>query len=158
MPRENLHATEVESLMAKQRDPEPDATGDATGLTILLADDEAGIRQLAGEALRSRGYLVLEAVDGAHALDVAEQHSGPIHLLLTDWSMPRLDGGELISRLGHGRPETALLVMSGSTDVVVPPKTALLRKPFKQQDLVNAVDAALARDMLSNTALVSELP
>ena len=68
---------------------------DGRGMTILLADDEAGIRDLVGRVLRSHGYTVLEAADGAAALEVAEQHAGPIHLLLTDWCMPRL-GGEVL--------------------------------------------------------------
>ena len=122
--------------MAKQRDRND-------RLTILLADDEAGIRRLAGEVLRSHGYLVLEAVDGVHALEVAGQHAGPIHLLLTDWSMPRLDGKALIRRLSNGRPETALLIMSGNADFEVPPQAALLRKPFNLRDFENAVHAAL---------------
>ena len=66
-----------------------------TALTILIADDEESIRNLAGQVLRSHGYTVLEAADGLEALEVAERHSGPIHLLLTDWCMPRLDGGGL---------------------------------------------------------------
>jgi len=86
---------------------------------------------------------VLEAVDGVHALEVAEQHAGPIHLLLTDWSMPRLDGKELIRRLSNGRPETALLIMSGNADFEVPSQAALLHKPFNPRDFENAVHAAL---------------
>lgn len=131
--------------MAKQRnsEPEPDVTGDTKGLTILLADDEAGIRHLAGQVLRSQGYIVLEAADGVHALEVAEQHPGPIHLLLTDWCMPRLDGGELIRRLSNGRPETAMLVMSGCMDVEAPPKAVVLCKPFNQRELVSAVNEAI---------------
>jgi YesN/AraC family two-component response regulator len=74
---------------------------------------------------------------------VAERHSGPIHLLLTDWCMPRLDGGGLIRRLSDGRPETAILVMSGYMDSELPPKSALLRKPFNSQALVESVSEAL---------------
>jgi len=70
-------------------------------------------RNLAGQVLRSYGYTVLEAADGLEALEVAERHPWPIHLLLTDWCMPRLDGGGLIRRLSDGRPGTAILVMSG---------------------------------------------
>jgi two-component system cell cycle sensor histidine kinase/response regulator CckA len=128
--------------MAKQRDSKPEVgvTGDASGLTILLADDEAGVRQLAGQVLRSHGYTVLEAVDGVEALEVAERHPGPIHLLLTDWCMPRLDGGGLIRKLSARRPEVVILVMSGYMDLEAPPKAAVLRKPFYPQDLVNAVN------------------
>jgi CheY-like chemotaxis protein len=112
---------------------------DATVWTILLADDEAGIRLLVGQILRSHGYAVLEAEDGEEALELAEQHSGPIHLLLTDWRMPKLDGGGLIRRLSDARPETAVIVMSGYMDVEAPAKATVLRKPFKPQDLANAV-------------------
>jgi two-component system cell cycle sensor histidine kinase/response regulator CckA len=131
--------------MAKEHNtnPEPGVTGEARGLTILLADDDAAIRRLAGQVLRSYGYTVLEAADGLEALEVAERHPGPIHLLLTDWCMPRLDGGVLIRRLSNGRPETAILVMSGSMNGELPPKAAVLRKPFHTQDLVNTVDKVL---------------
>ena len=131
--------------MAKDRNANPELgfTGDASGLTILLADDEAGIRQLAGQVLRSHGYTVLEAADGVEALEVAEQHPGPIHLLLTDWCMPRLDGGGLICRLSDRRPETAIVVMSGYIDLEAPPKAAVLRKPFNPHDLVNTVNEVL---------------
>jgi CheY-like chemotaxis protein len=129
---------------AQRADSGNGVTGETSGFTILLADDEAGIRRLVGQILRSHGYTVLEAADGVEALEVAEQHPGPIHLLLTDWCMPRLDGGGLIHKLGDGRPETATLVMSGCIDVVeLPPKIAVLRKPFNFQDLVDSVNAAL---------------
>jgi CheY-like chemotaxis protein len=123
--------------------PEPGLTSNASGLTILLADDEAAIRQLAGQVLRSHGYRVLEAADGVEALDVAEQHPGPIHLLLTDWHMPRMDGGALICSLSNRRPETAIVVMSGYIDLEAPPKVAVLRKPFLPQELVNTVNGVL---------------
>ena len=131
--------------MANERNANPKAgvTGKASGLTILLADDEAVIRHLAGHVLRSNGYTVLEAADGVEALEVAEQHPGPIHLLLTDWCMPRLDGGGLIHRLSDGRPETAILVMSGYMNGEVPLKSAILRKPFNSRALVESVSGAL---------------
>ncbi len=120
-----------------------EADAKASGLTILLAEDEPAIRNLAVKVLRSYGYIVLEAVDGLEALEVAERHPGPIHLLLTDWCMPRLDGGGLIRRLRDGRPETAVLVMSGYMNGELPPKSALLRKPFNSQALVESVNGAI---------------
>ncbi|MCL4395562.1 MAG: hypothetical protein M1482_12305, partial [Chloroflexi bacterium] len=68
---------------------------------------------------------------------------GPIHLLLTDWYMPRLDGGGLIRRLSDGRPETAILVMSGSMNGELPAKSSILRKPFDSHALVESVNGAL---------------
>lgn len=66
--------------MAKEHNtnPEPGVTGEASGLTVLLTDDDAAIRRLAGQVLRSSGYTVLEAADGVEALKVAEQHPEPI--------------------------------------------------------------------------------
>ena len=95
--------------------PELGGSGDSRRLTILVADDEVAIRRLVGEILRQQGFTVLEAADGVEALEVAEQHPGPIHLLLTDWCMPRLNGGWLIRGLRNGRPETAIVIMSGYT-------------------------------------------
>jgi len=113
---------------------------DSNGPTILLADDDEGIRRLAGEVLRSYGYTVLEAADGIEALEVAAQHPGPIHLLLTDWCMPRLDGEGLIGTLSNRRPETAILVMSGDMNGDSP---LVLRKPFGARALMESVSGAL---------------
>ena len=131
--------------MTNERSAESQAgvTEEARALTILLADDEPGIRSLAGQLLRSQGYTVLEASDGVEALVVAERHPGPIHLLLTDWSMPRLDGRGLIRGLINGRPETAVLVMTGERNIESPVKAPVLYKPFTAQDLVSSVNGAL---------------
>jgi two-component system, cell cycle sensor histidine kinase and response regulator CckA len=83
--------------------------------TILLAEDEEGVRTLARLALESRGYLVLEARNGAEALAVAKQHEGPIHLLITDVVMPRMGGRELMERLANLRPNVPVLFISGYT-------------------------------------------
>ena len=113
------------------------------GLTILVADDEVAIRHLVGEILRQQGFSVLEAADGVEALEVAEQHPGPIHLLLTDWCMPRLNGGGLIRGLRSVRPETAVVIMSGHIDGDPLPKAAFLCKPFNLQGLVETVGQVL---------------
>jgi diguanylate cyclase (GGDEF)-like protein len=116
---------------------------DTGGFTILIADDEAGIRTLAGEVLRSHGYNVLQAADGVEALELAAQHPGPIHLLLADLSMPRLDGRELRRRLNNVRPGTATLFMSGDLDTGLHPDAAFLPKPFATSVLVRKVNEAL---------------
>jgi diguanylate cyclase (GGDEF)-like protein len=116
---------------------------DAGGFTILIADDEARIRTLAGEVLRSHGYNVLQAADGVEALELAAQHPGPIHLLLTDLSMPRLDGRELHRRLKSVRPGTATLFMSGDLDTGLHQDAAFLPKPFATSVLVSKVNEAL---------------
>jgi DNA-binding NtrC family response regulator len=124
----------------------------AKGSTILLVDDEDGIRRLVGRVLRSCGYTVLEAADGVEALEVAERHPGPIHLLLTDWRMPRLDGEGLVGRLSNRRPETAILVMSGYMDLDSRLNATVLQKPFDVQTLVKSVSGALHEEKLSRDA------
>lgn len=115
----------------------------AAGFTVLIADDEAGIRTLAGEVLRSHGYIVLQAADGVEALELAAKHPGPIHLLLTDLSMPPLGGRELHRRMKKVRPGTATLFMSGELDTDLDPDAAWLPKPFATSVLVRKVNETL---------------
>ena len=131
--------TPVETETAAQRA----GAADTLGLTILVADDEPGIRTHVREVLRRHGYHVLQAADGVEALEVAARHSGPIHLLLTDVSMPRLDGRELDRRLNHQRPETRTLFMSGSAGAALHPGAAFLPKPFALPSLVRKVSEVL---------------
>jgi hypothetical protein len=119
------------------------AAPDPGGLTILVAEDEPAIRATIGQLLKKRGYRVLEAMDGLEALAVAARHPGPIHLLLTDLRMPRLDGHELHRRLNHQRPETRTLFMSGSPVAGLHPAAAFLPKPFAPRVLVRKVDELL---------------
>jgi len=107
--------------------------------TILLADDEAGIRTLVSKVLRGQGYEVLEAEDGVDALEVADRHHGPVHLILTDWSMPRLGGAGLIRSLGATHPEAAILIVSGHLDTPPPLNAGILLKPFTVADLLRKV-------------------
>ncbi len=72
--------------------------------TVLLAEDEEAVRELAGEFLRSSGYKVIEGKDGLDALEKAEQESGPIDALVTDVVMPRMRGTELAQRLKRVYP------------------------------------------------------
>jgi CheY-like chemotaxis protein len=105
--------------------------------TILLVEDEAGVRDLILEVLTARGYNVLEARSGAEALHICQQYAGPIHLLLTDVVMPGgMNGRELADRLTSLRPELKVLYMSGYTDEaivhhgVLDRDTVFLQKPF----------------------------
>src|SRR5439155_359103 len=72
--------------------------------TVLLVEDEAGVRQLARLTLEAQGYKVLEAPDGQTALALSEQHAGVIDLLLTDVVMPQMSGRQLRERLAPQRP------------------------------------------------------
>jgi len=113
--------------------------------TILLVEDEVTLRGLVKQYLGSQGYNVLEAPEGAAAIQVAASHPGPIHLLLSDVIMPGMNGRELSERISGVRPETKVLFVSGYTENVIgengmlEPGTAFLQKPFSLTGLRNKV-------------------
>jgi PAS domain S-box-containing protein len=104
--------------------------------TILLAEDEAGVRMLVRLILTARGYTVLEAAGGAQALALARSHAAPIHLLISDVVMPGMSGPELVMHMQALKPGIRILLMSGySGDALdrhggLPASTFLLAKPF----------------------------
>ena len=104
--------------------------------TILLAEDEAGVRRLVGMALRLQGYTVLETDCGASACRAAAAYGGPIHLLVTDVVMPDFGGRELSDAIRVTRPGIAVLYVSGYMDDAVVrygiegSRDAFLQKPF----------------------------
>jgi PAS domain S-box-containing protein len=81
--------------------------------TVLLVEDEEAVRTISKVVLQSSGYSVLEARDGQEAVWVAQQHQGPIHILVTDVVMPRMSGRQLASMLSQTRPQMRVLFMSG---------------------------------------------
>src|SRR3954452_5984256 len=87
-----------------------------TGVTILLAEDEPSLRWVFAEALKSAGFDVLEAGDGAEALALAGGGARPIALLFSDVPMPRLGGFELARRLRLARPGLKVLFLSGAVE------------------------------------------
>jgi PAS domain S-box-containing protein len=113
--------------------------------TILLVEDEESLRKLADMFLRDRGYHVLTAADGVQALQVARQHPGPIHLLLTDVVMPGINGRVLAERLAPSQPGMKVLYMSGYTDSfiaghgVLEAGSHLQHKPFTEEALTRKV-------------------
>jgi two-component system cell cycle sensor histidine kinase/response regulator CckA len=123
------------------------ATGGAE--TLLLAEDDPGVRHVAEETLKLRGYRVLVAPDGETALAMARAYHGAIHLLVTDLVMPGMTGRELAEVLGVARPGVRVLYMSGYTDDsvvrhgVLTEGLAYLQKPFTPQAL-----AAKVREVL----------
>jgi len=117
--------------------------------TILLVEDEANLRYLARQYLEKQGYKVIEAADGAVAMQIAVAHDKMIHLLLTDVIMPGMNGRELAQRICEIRPNVKVLYMSGYTENVIghdgmlDAGVSLLQKPFTLRDLKNKVREVL---------------
>ncbi|MDB5309034.1 MAG: domain S-box protein [Gemmataceae bacterium] len=126
--------------------PPPPARGSET---ILLVEDEDGVRSLARTVLGEYGYAVLEAADGREAIGIADRHPGPIDLLVTDVVMPGLSGPEVAARVAARRPGVGVLYISGYTDDavvrhgVLEAEVAFVQKPFRPDDLARRVRAVL---------------
>jgi nitrogen-specific signal transduction histidine kinase/CheY-like chemotaxis protein len=119
--------------------------------TILLVEDEEGVRNLAGTVLQQRGYKVLDAMNGGEALVICETLSQPIDLMITDVVMPHFSGRQLADRLATRQPTMKVLYMSGYTDDAIVHHGVLesgipfLQKPFAPEALARKV-----REVLDN--------
>jgi PAS domain S-box-containing protein len=117
--------------------------------TILLVEDEDGVREVIEDTLTARGYRVLAASRGPEALQIAEFVDGDIHLLVTDVVMPQMSGREVALRLTARRPEMRVLYLSGYTDDailhhgILEPGAAFLQKPFAAAELARKVREVL---------------
>jgi signal transduction histidine kinase len=145
---------------------EPDekrSTSPSGSETVLVVEDEAGVRELACQFLRVKGYHVLEAEGGPEALEVAGQHSGTIHLLLSDMVMPKMSGEELATKLRVARPEVRVAFMSGYSKFSRGdlgkeyPDAPILQKPFSPASVVEIVREALTRPPAVHVSEVNEL-
>jgi two-component system, cell cycle sensor histidine kinase and response regulator CckA len=114
---------------------------------ILLAEDEPVVRNLVRTMLTNEGYAVLAANDGAEALEICRAFTDPIHLLLTDVTMPQMDGLTLANVVRELRPGIKIIVMSGQTTDTIRAGNrpdAFLRKPFVPPTLLKCVQQVLA--------------
>src|SRR3989441_7063418 len=117
--------------------------------TVLIVEDAAAVRAVMRHVLERQGYVVLEASNGATALELVAGHPAPIHLLLTDVIMPGLSGRQLADRLAALRPDTRVLYASGYTDDavvrhgVLESGIAYLQKPFTTDSLARKVREVL---------------
>lgn len=117
--------------------------------TVLIAEDDDVVRDLASAVLSDRGYRVLEAPDGREALEVSRRHGGPVHVLLADVVMPGMGGRELFERLARERPGLRAVFVSGYAEDAIagngrlPPGTMFQEKPFGPEALARKVRAVL---------------
>jgi CheY-like chemotaxis protein len=133
---------------------EPDRAATATAATIqplrasgtvLVVEDQEGVREFAARSLRERGFRVLQAADGWEALTVAARHPDPIDVLLTDVVLPGIDGKEVATRLRASRPKVRVIYTSGydqelvAEHGVIQPGVAYLPKPFTAKELADKV-------------------
>ena len=143
-------------------EPEAKPSAGARGNeTILVVEDEDGVRALACMFLRAGGYMVLEAKDGVEALAVAARHPGTIHLILSDVVMPRMGGVVLLERLKSVRPGTKGVLMSGYSEYSAGPPSAgmealMIEKPFSKNSLLGKVREVLVGDAATSKSAVSE--
>jgi CheY-like chemotaxis protein len=123
----------------------------ASGATILVVEDEDALRAAIRRLLQSEGYTVLEAQNGASALEVLSSPSAAgVALILTDLRMPVMDGRQLAAALARIRPNLPVVFMSGFTAQLmdmrlVSPHLPFLAKPFKNEALLAAVRGQLDR-------------
>jgi two-component system cell cycle sensor histidine kinase/response regulator CckA len=142
-----LPPVRAEVRMQYRQEKEQTITGTET---ILLVEDEDGVRESAAEYLRECGYTVLTAKAGSEALETAQQYEGPIHVLLTDLIMPLMSGRELSERITKSRDEIRVVFMSGysnnllSNEQTLEAKHVLLHKPFRLAALGRCIQDVLS--------------
>lgn len=151
-----IHLPRVEESEGREVTVEKQATSKTVPLvvapkgteTVLVVEDQDGIREIVKESLRRNGYKVLIAVDGNEALQMASSYTDPIHLLITDLVMPNIGGRELAQRLTPLRPQMKVLFMSGysehaADDEELDTSATVLQKPFSLDALVRNVRRVL---------------
>ena len=154
-----VYLPRVEETAEPSKEEESEATVLRGCETILLAEDSASLREVAGQYLESLGYTVLEAPSGPEALERAKDFQGPIHLLLTDVVMPEMSGPELAVHMAALRPGIKVILTSGYTDDTIlrqgelEPGVVFIQKPYRPKALVRKI-----REVLGGPDQKSESP
>ena len=136
---------------AREASMEAKARTDLTGQgTILLVEDEEGLRSLNARGLRSRGYSVIEASNGVEALEALEEKNGAVDLVVSDVVMPEMDGPTLLKTMRGKNPDLKIIFVSGYAEDAFEKSLpenqqfAFLPKPFTLAQLVAAVKETMA--------------
>jgi DNA-binding NtrC family response regulator len=119
------------------------------GRTVLVVDDESAVRRFAVRVLERERYIVLEASDGAEALELVRENAS-IEVVISDIVMPRLNGVELMQALASSHPDLPVILMSGYatsalSDMGIAPPCSILVKPFPPERLLEEVRRCIQR-------------
>jgi two-component system cell cycle sensor histidine kinase/response regulator CckA len=153
-----LPRTEREKQTASPSLPAPAKQGVET---ILLVEDDEQVRLMTRTVLRRHGYTVLDAQNGGEAFLICERHVAPIHLLITDVVMPRMNGREVAARLVAMKPDMRVLYVSGYTEGSIDggePGVAFLQKPIMPNTLLTKVREVLGYGRASSAAFPQSTP
>jgi two-component system cell cycle sensor histidine kinase/response regulator CckA len=140
-------ATNGAPPLAPEKPKAPDLTGHGT---ILLVEDEDGLRSLNARGLRSRGYTVIEAANGLEAMESLEQENGEVDLVVSDVVMPEMDGPTLLAEMRKRNPDLKIIFVSGYAEDAFAKSLPegqqfnFLPKPFTLSQLVAAVKETMA--------------
>jgi signal transduction histidine kinase/CheY-like chemotaxis protein len=161
--RFEVYLPRVDETEEDAESPEATPTRARRRKTVLIAEDEEAVRELASEFVKSAGYTVLTARDGTEALAIAQEIDEPIHVLITDVVMPQMRGPELAKQLKRLCTGVKVVYMSGYLEYNRSDEDYLedgffLQKPFSRDTLVNKVSEALRQRSLRQPQLREPQP
>jgi two-component system, cell cycle sensor histidine kinase and response regulator CckA len=146
-----LYFPRISGAAAESENEDPAAPARTGSETILVVEDEQGVRDLTAKMLKRLGYTVLIAASGPEAIQKSREHQGEIALLLTDVIMPSMSGTELAEELRRSRPEIKIVYVSGYTENtvwrhgVLDPGVNFLAKPFSREALAKKLRETLGQ-------------
>ncbi|MGB3222066.1 MAG: response regulator [Desulforhopalus sp.] len=140
----------VAESVAQKPDEMTHATDMKTGGTILLVEDEEMIRNMTTSMLTRMGFKVLEAIDGVDAVEKFQKHQDKIDVVVSDLTMPRMDGWETLAALRRIRPDLPVIMVSGHDESMaiagdhLESPQAFLHKPYKKSELIESLAKAMS--------------
>jgi two-component system cell cycle sensor histidine kinase/response regulator CckA len=135
----------------------PSAMRNGADISVLVVDDETAVRRFATRVLEREGITVLEATDGAEALEICKNCSPPPDLVVSDIVMPRLNGVELMQALSVSHPDVPVILMSGYAtaalaELGIATPCSIIPKPFPAERLLAEVQRCVRRRDGGSTA------